>query len=266
MIAALAALIFCAAPSPARPAAGSPPSAESIRAVAVRNFSADAENLWRYSHLETEVLTKNGRTTRRKLWVYYVNGHQVSITLAVNGHAVSGEQLAQERHDAQMRAADLRLRPPPPAGSLVFNGRAYPFAKLAGDYLYAPARVEQWRGRTTWIYPVTPNPNAPARSREEQVLLSSEGEVWVDAQDLHVVRISLHTFEPVKYFLGILATVHSAHLDLQLQRIAPGEWMPDRTDFAFDATILVFKRLRQSKLQTFTDFQPLPASGTPSLP
>ena len=254
--AAAALALLAAAPAAfAQAPAASPPPIDSMRAELIRNFSADQRNVWRYSHRERVALAKNGRVTRRRLLVYFVNGHQVTITLANNGQPLTAAQLEDERHAAQARAAELRHRPPPPAGSLIFNGRAYSFAKLANDFLYAPGRVDRWQDRTVWIYAATPNPNTPSRSREEQVLLGSKGEIWVDAQDHHVVRITLHTFEPVKYFLGILATVHSAHLDLQLARRTPGEWLPARTDFAFDASILLFKRLREAKTQNFSDFQ-----------
>lgn len=240
-----------------------PPSLDRLREELIRNFAADQQAVLRYEHREYVLVRKNQTRDGRTLLVYFVNGHQVAETTAVDGRELTAAARAAEHRRAEARAAASAHRPPPPVGALEFNRKTYPFRKLAGDYVYGPARVEQWHGRTTWVYPAAPNPNATSRSREEQVLLSSRGEIWVDAEDHHVVRISMHTFEPVRYILGILATIHTASLDLQLARRAPGEWLPTEAYFDFDATILFFKDLRESKLQVFSTYQPL-TGGPPA--
>lgn len=248
-----------------------------LRDQLIASFSADQAAVQRYRHHEVVSLVRGPNRETRELSVFFVHGHQVSVTLAENGRAVSAPDLAAERLAAQARAAQLTHRPPPPPGALEFDQHVYSFRKLADDFLYGAPKVTTWRGRPTWVYPAEPNPNVPDRTRAEQVLLSSRGEIWVDARDRRVARIRLHTFAPVRYFLGILATVREASLDLQL---APGAdaglaeafagapaggdcWLPTRAYFDFDATVFFFKHLHQSKLQVFSDYRPEAAEPRP---
>lgn len=233
------------------------PPIESMRALLIRNFSNDQAAVTRYRHTQRVIEKKDGKVTDKTQLVWYVNGHEVSEITGYGNTPLSPAQRAEEHRKAMERARQMASREPAPVGVIVVNHKQYPFARLASDYVYGPGKVMQWRGRTVWVYPAEPNPNAPNRSREEEVLLSSRGEIWVDAQDLHVVRIQIHTFEPVRYWLGVLATVHQAELDLELQRSAPGVWLPETADFSFQATVLLFKHLARSKTQIFSDYAPV---------
>ena len=233
------------------------PPIESIRALLIRNFSNDQAAVLRYRHVEHVIEKKDGRITDKTQLVWYVNGHAVSEITGYNDQPLSPAQRAVEHRKAVDRAKQMARREAAPVGVIEVNHKQYPFAKLADDYIYGSGRVVQWQGRTVWIYPASPNPNAQNRSHEEEALLSSRGEIWVDAQDLHVVRIQIHTYEPVKYLLGVLATVHQAQLDLELQRYAPGVWLPETADFSLQATLLLFKNLTRSKTQIFSDYTPV---------
>lgn len=230
------------------------PPIESMRALLIRNFSDDQAAVFRYRHLEHVIEKKDGKVTDKTQLVWYVNGHEVSEITGYRNQPLSPAQRAAEQRKAMARARQLADREPAPTGVIEVNHKQYPFSKLADDYVYGPGKVMQWQGRTVWVYPAEPNPNTPNRSREEEALLSSRGEIWVDAQDLHVVRIQIHTFEPVRYWLGVLATVHQAQIDLELQRYAPGVWLPETANFSFQATVLLFKNLARSKTQIFSEY------------
>lgn len=232
------------------------PPIESMRSLLIRNFSNDQAAVLRYRHTERVIEKKDGTVTDKTQLVWYVNGHAVSEITGYGDQPLSPAQRAVEHRKAMERARQLAGREPAPVGVIEVNHKQYPFAKLADDYVYGPGKVMQWQGRTVWVYPAEPNPDAPSRSQEEAVLLSSRGEIWVDAQDRHVVRIQIHTFKPVKYLLGVLATVHEAQIDLELQQYKPGVWLPETADFSFRATVLLFKNLARSKTQIFSDYVP----------
>lgn len=235
----------------ARPSPPSPPTARAIRPAVLRNFTADEAALWRYLHQERIILVKDGSRSDRTVHVFYVHGRAVAPAIAVGGKPLGPRALANQQRAAAERVAQLARRKPPPLGAVEFHGHSYSFKKLAEDFHYGPAKVLQWHGRTTWVYPAWPNPNVPHTTRAEQVLLASRGTVWIDAKDLHLVRVEMHTFRPVKYFAGILATVHHATLDLELQRIAAGVWLPRRIAFRLQATILLFKTFDEAKVETY---------------
>jgi len=237
-------------------AAQAPPAAAEIQARLIAAFQQDQRALEGFTHREHVVAMKDGARDARTLQVWYVNGREVSETIALDDRVLSAAELDAERKRALIREHAAEQRQPPPTGVIEFAGRTYPFSRLADDYLYSDPVTRQWRGRTVWIYQARPNPAQPSRSREETLLLHSSGEVWVDVQDLHVIRVALHSTSPVRYGLGVLGTVHAAELTLQLERQQPGVWLPAEADFSLQATVLVLDHLRRSKQQTFSDYRP----------
>lgn len=252
----LVALLLSPAAAQAAPAS-SPPPAAAVENVLIQRFQQDQAALQSYVHLEHVVTEKDGRLDGRTLRVWYVNHRQVSETIALDDRQLSPAELQAEHQRALQRAREAAQRKAPQPGFLEFDGKTYPFDRLAHDYVYGPARLGVWNGRNVWIYPARPNPDVPSRSRAETLLLKSAGEVWVDAEDVHVVRIQIHTTSTVRYGLGILADIHHASLDLSLHREAPGRWLPTQASFKLDATILLLKHLTRSKQQSFYDFQPV---------
>lgn len=236
-------------------APAAPPPAEQIKANLIVNFQHDQEALLGYVHHEHVITMKDGERDARTLRVWYVNGHEVNETIALDDRQLSAEELSAEHARAMKRAEEAAQRPPAKTGVLVFGGHEYPFAKLANDFIYGPATVKTWNGRKVWVYPATPNPHAHGRDRAETLLLHTAGEVWVDAEDEHVIRVSVHLTSPVRYGFGVLATVHQAALDLLLQRHAPDEWFPAETDFSVEATVLFVKTITRAKHTTYADYQ-----------
>lgn len=233
-----------------------PPPAGTIKSQLVAAFQRDQEALSGFRHQEHVSTNKDGVTDGRTLRVWYVNGHQVSETIALDGRELSPAEISAEHQRAMQRAADVTARPAPPTGTIVFEGQSYPFARLADDYIYTAAKTRMWRGRVIWVYQAYPNPDIASRSHAETMLLHSQGEVWVDAEDMHVIRIALHTVAPVHYVLGILATIHQATLELDLERYRPGLWLPAEANFQMRATVLLVRPLLRSKLQVYSDYQP----------
>jgi len=237
------------------PALGqSPPPMPPLRARLIANFQRDQAALQDYTHREHVLVDKDGTADARTLKVWYVRGHEVQQTIALDQRSLSPEEIEAERQRALRRARDAESRPATSPGVIQFEGQNYSFAKLADDYVYTPDRTERWRGREIWVYRATPNPAAPRSSRAETILLHSQGEIWVDAEDQHVMRITVHTTAPVKYGLGVLATIHSASLDLWMERAAPELWLPASASFHVQATILLLKSLSRSKQQNFSEW------------
>jgi hypothetical protein len=238
--------------------AESPPAAETIRARVVANFTADQEALVGFVHTEHVVTARNGERDGRTLRVWYVRGHEVSETIAVDGRSLSRAEVAAEQKRAADRAAAMEKRQPARAGVFEYQSQTYPFTDLSNDYIYGPPNVRVEQGRTLWVYEASPNPGAARRSTAEQLLLHSEAEIWVDAEDLHLVHITIHTTAPVRYGLGVIATIHSAGMTLDLERYAAGVWLPRSAGFSLQATLLLLKSLDRSKQQEFSDYRQHP--------
>ena len=252
---ALLATLLASAGGACGAAAQGPPPAERIKAQLIDNFLQDQQALQGYIHREHVTIEKDGDREGHTLRVWYVHGHDINETIAHDDRPISAGELAAGQKSALKHAAEAAQKPPAPEGMLVFGGHAYPFSKLANDFVYGAAGIRTWNGRTVWVYPATPNPHAESRSREEKLLLHTAGEVWVDAGDLHIIRISMHLTSPVKYGFGVLATVHSAALNLVLDPGGAGEWLPQEADFNVQATVLLLKSISRAKRTTYSDYR-----------
>ncbi len=231
-----------------------PPPAAQIEPRVIAAFESDQKALQHFQYLEHVVTVKNRAVDARTLRVWYVNGNAVSQTVALDSRQLSQTELAAEAQRAQIRARAAARRPPPPAGVVVFDGVRYPFSRLAHDYIFSDGETRLWHGRPVWVYQARPNPRTDSRSRAETLLLHTAGEVWVDAGDLHVIRLTVHSTSPAKYLMGVLATIHRARLSMEMQRYRPGVWLPAKAYFSLNATILMFDNIYRSKRQSFRDF------------
>jgi len=245
--------------TPARAGVATLPTAASLRALLIHNFQQDQAALQRYSYLEHVVALRNGVREGRTFYVHFINGHPVSETVALDDRALRPEEREAEHRRALQRGRDAAAKPPAPANSIEVNRKRYSFEKLANDFQYGPAHLATWRGRPTWVFPATPVPGLRSGTPEEQMLLTAQGEIWVDVADRHVVRVTIHTTAPVRYYFGLGAVVHHAAIDLELQRHRPGEWLPASSDLEVSATVLLVKPVVQSKQSTYSDFRPLVA-------
>lgn len=237
-----------------------PPATPALEQRLTEAFQQDQRALLGYTHREHVVTRKDQQKEGRTLFVWYVRGRAVSETTALDNRALRDEELRAEHARACARAAAAAERKPPPLGVIEFGGHSYPFARLAHDYRYGNPRTVLWNGRATWIYDAIPNPDVRARSREEKLLLHSRGEVYVDAEDRHVVRMAIQSTGAVRYLLGMLATIHHADFLLELQRVQPGVWLPQEAGFHLQATVLLFDHLTRSKETRYYDY--LPVTGT----
>ncbi|MGH8128641.1 MAG: hypothetical protein ACRD0Y_00580 [Terriglobales bacterium] len=245
---------MCALLAPAQTPAPPPPASPALEQRLIAAFQRDQNALRAYTHREHVVTRKDKDLDGRTLLVWYVHARPVRETIALDHRTLSKDERTAEHGRACERAAAAAKRTPPPAGVVEFGGHTYPFAKLAHDYLYSNPRTVQWQGRTTWAYDAVPNPHAHARSREETLLLHSRGEVYVDAADEHVVRLSIHSTATVRYLLGVLASIQQAGFLLDLQRIRPGVWLPAEADFHLRATVLLFDHIVRSKTTAYFDY------------
>ncbi len=232
-----------------------PPVAQ-LRPLLLHNFIQDEMANTHFSHVEHDEIGRNGKWEGYTATMFYVKGHPVRQITALDARQLSPQELAGQANAARQTATDDAKRDWAPFGVVKVSKEQIPFSQLANDYLYGTPSLRTWRGRPTWVLPMTPNPDNKSRSRAEDILLSSRGELWVDAQDLHVVRIQIHMFQPVRYLLGVLATVHAANLDMQLERYAPGVWVPQKVQFGANATIAFLKHWSESKQQDFWNYQP----------
>src|SRR5690348_13223291 len=84
-------------------APATPPPAERIKAKLIANFQRDQEALLGYVHHEHVVTIKDGERDARTLRVWYVNGHEVNETIALDDRQLSAEELSAEHARAMKR-------------------------------------------------------------------------------------------------------------------------------------------------------------------
>lgn len=104
----------------------------------------------------------------------------------------------------------------------------------------------------------TPNPHFSPPTLESRILTGVRGEVWIDAQDLRVVRIESHLFRTVDYGWGILGTLYpGGTISIEQVKTPNCGWQLARLNLDLTGKKFMFKSLYIVVEETATDYHPV---------
>jgi hypothetical protein len=128
---------------------------------------------------------------------------------------------------------------------------------LPEAFLYQLKRPENSTGLIHLSF--TPNPRFSPPTLESRVLTGIHGDIWIDAQDLRVVRIEGQLYRTVDYGWGILGTVYPGGTILieQTKTIDCG-WQLAHLKLNLVGKELLFKALHIQLDEFATDYHPVP--------
>lgn len=110
-----------------------------------------------------------------------------------------------------------------------------------------------------------PNPNFQPPSREARVFHQLQGEIWVDATQRRLIRISGHLMADVKFAGGILGYLQrGGHFDAQQQEVSPGQWELTSLDVQMQGKALLMKTISVQQKERRTNFRVVPGTLTVS--
>jgi len=108
-----------------------------------------------------------------------------------------------------------------------------------------------------------PNPGFQPPSREARVFHELQGQMWVDATQRRLIRMSGELMSDVKFAGGLLGYLQKGgHFDVQRQQISPGEWELTSLDVQMQGKALLMKTISIQQKERRTNFRPVPGTLT----
>ena len=106
-------------------------------------------------------------------------------------------------------------------------------------------------GRDAWVIGGEPRPGFQARLKEAQILPKYHGRLWIDKNDLQLVKLDVEAIDTVS-FGWVLARIHKGtRLVMEQTRVNQEVWLPQHISFRLDARVAVFKGYNQENEETF---------------
>lgn len=131
---------------------------------------------------------------------------------------------------------------------------------LPDALIFRYAGVEKVNGRDAIKLTFTPNPNFDPTSKETYGLKAAAGTIWIDREQVQIVKMDAALTENVYIGWGILGHINKGgHLELE-QTLLPGNvWRISKLNIEATGKAFFFKTIRIKNRQTGWDYQPVPA-------
>lgn len=227
------------------------------------------EDLERYSYVETQTeerLDKKGavvETTTRVVSVVRTPHGVVRRTLSIDGkepppdvvereeRSEAAKRKAWEERQAQTPAAPTPAAPSENQGRRSLR-RVEDLLKLSH---FTVAGREELDGFRAVRVGFVPRRDVDPDHLMEKVVLASEGELWIDEESRHLLRMTARSVDNVRV-MGPLGNVKRFRLDAEFRPASEGgdAWLPRRVETELAARVL-FKRLRARIVTSYSDYR-----------
>ena len=116
------------------------------------------------------------------------------------------------------------------------------FVDAAGSaYIVKWVDRETRDGRQCDVYDLTPNPDFHPHSMFQSALAHVTAKIWVDHDTNELVRGEAHVLSDISFGGGLLGKLYRGSLvSLEQAEVAPGIWLPTRTEYAFTGRKFLF--------------------------
>ena len=105
----------------------------------------------------------------------------------------------------------------------------------------------------------TPDPGYDPPSRETQVFQGMQGEMWIDVNDLHLVRVDGTLFKGVNFGWGILGHLNKGgHFFVEQSRLDAERWDVTHMKLDFTGKAVLFLPINIHEDETSDDYRPVP--------
>ena len=198
----------------------------------------------------------------RHLTYEKIQTHEGSLKRLV---AVNGERLApelQQQEDARIRSfvADERVIVKKLQDERADAEKAKRMFQMFPDaFLYTLEGEEGSVARLSF----KPNPDFDPPTREAQVFHAMSGHMWIDRQQLRMVRIQGMLTEEVKFGWGLLGHLSpGGTFTVEQKEVAPGHWQIAMMDVHMRGKLLFFKSLNIQEKEWCSKFERVPDTLT----
>lgn len=201
--------------------------------------------------------TRNIDTTKEI--VETMNGG-VARLVAIDGHSLSTLQEQMELQRLSTLASNPALQEHRRRSEQKDAARVREVLRLLPDaFLYQavePLKISNGQIQLTF----TPNPRFSPPTLDSRILTGIQGQVWIDSQDLRMVRIEGRVFRNVDFGWGILGTLHpGGTIRIEQAKTADCGWQLVHLKLNLTGRELLLKALRIQLEEFATDYHPVPS-------
>jgi hypothetical protein len=292
LIVVVASLVAFGQDQSAPPASGSQPDASSLpdlkpdasgalsqeqmqnlRQIVIEHYRANYQKQRDYTYIDREVenqLDGQGgiKSTESKTYeIMELYGEQVQRLIAKDDKPLSEKDAAKEKERIEKLTNKRKNeseedRAKRQAGEEKQREKNREFVREVADaYDFHLLGSEMLNGRDAWVIGAEPRPGFQARLKEAQILPKYHGRLWIDKNDLQLVKLDVEAIDTVS-FGWFLARIHKGtRLVMEQTRVNQEVWLPQHISFRLDARVAVFKEYNLENDETFHDYKKFRATA-----
>jgi hypothetical protein len=200
------------------------------------------------------------KTHERAYYVFFVGGKVVEKLVAENGRPLAEARAKKEEARVEKQVAENRAELAKRAGQrekekAEEDGEASA-ARILRLCRFVNGRRETFRDRAVLVYEFEPRPEVKARGRVESWIQKVTGQVRVDEESRHLVRLEARTTSPLRIGGGLFLSVGKGSTLVLEQDLVKGEmWLPTYAEVHASARFLLLKGFKTNRTETFSDYR-----------
>jgi hypothetical protein len=235
------------------------------KSVAVN--AADFKAATRFAWIETD----NSGKGSKKYRVTMIAGTPYYRLIELNGNPLSKEQDAQQARKEQQVIARRKSESPEQR-----NKRIGEFEKerkrnnammqqMTEAFNFTMVGTRQVHGYSVYVLQATPRPGYKPPTMETQVLAGMHGELWIEQNGFHWVKVTAQVIHPVS-IEGFLAEVEpGTQFELDQEPVGDGSvWQPSHFSMKSNARVFHLFPRESADEETYTDYTPVSAGQAKS--
>jgi hypothetical protein len=199
-----------------------------------------------------------GRRTERHE-VFHVKGRPVRRKVAEGGRPLSAKEQAKEDAEARELAESIRRE------TAITEQPGVRLSAILGRYDFRSVAREDVAGRPAIVLEFQPLPGE-RDIKHDRLLRRVGGRIWVDEEEEEVVRAELANLAPLKFALGLGASVASAHVRLEFRKVDDAVWLPSEDETTASGRMLVFKKFRTRVRRTYERYRQFTVESVETIP
>lgn len=233
------------------------------QSVAVNNLDWKAQS--RYDHRELNIKAKvdaNGRirTQQSKAYeVMLIAGSPYQRLVAIDNEPLSREQERLERAklDRELNKREAESKSDRQARLAKYRSERADehllMQQMIDAFTFRFVREEELDGILCYRFAAAPNPDYRPPVEKARVLAGMRGEIWIDKQTGHWVRVRAEVTQPVEFGFFIAKVKPGTSFELDQQRVGD-VWLPKRFTQNVNASLLGLYGYRTKEEFTFSDY------------
>lgn len=213
------------------------------------------ENYTYRERVQTDTVDGSGKVKKTEVVeneVFFVNGHSLKRMIQKNGVELdAGEKKKeQDRVNKEVEKAVKTPSDQPLEGKRLTISMVLPLVKLSQP------RRETYNGHPVLVVDFVGDPKAKAHGREQEATKKMAGTLWINEEDLEVVRLAVRFDEDFKIGGGLLASIQKgSNFQFDQEKVHSELWLPTAATAKVDAKIMMLKGIHQNVYIKMSDYR-----------